>query len=66
MFRSCYERENVNIVIDETDWGFRIGEVEVMVDSKAKVMEATKQIEQIAKELGKPNFNIILTLFYLL
>ena len=51
--RWCYKKDEVNIVIDLTDWGFRVGEVEIMVSSKDQVPGAVKKIEQIAEDLSK-------------
>ena len=29
--RKCYTKDNVNVVIDSTDWGYRVGEIEIVV-----------------------------------
>jgi len=51
--RKCYKRssDNVNIVVDETDWGYIIGEIEVMVETKEEVCAATQHIEALANQL---------------
>lgn len=50
--RKNYHKEDINIVIDATDWGHIVGEIEVMVCAdKGKISEATKRIEDLGKEL---------------
>ena len=52
--RKCYSREDkVNIVIDATDWGHSVGEIEIMVMDHDHITEATSKIETIGAELGK-------------
>lgn len=51
--RCCYKRDEVSIVVDDTDWGFRVGEIEVVVSSKDQVPWATRRIQEVAKALGK-------------
>ena len=51
--RKSYGKDQVNIVIDATDWGHIVGEIEIMVHDKNQVLEATKKIEDLSKELGK-------------
>ena len=65
--RKCYKRssDNVNIVVDVTDWGYMIGEIEVMVENKDQVTAATQQIDELAKKLGKRFCKTICTLFAL-
>jgi len=49
-----YSREDkVNIVIDATDWGHSVGEIEIMVMDHDHITEATSKIETIGAELGK-------------
>merc|ERR1712079_108134 len=55
--RKNYHKEDINIVIDATDWGHIVGEIEVMVCAdKGKISEATKRIEDLGKEL---DFNYV-------
>lgn len=50
--RKCYSREDkVNIVIDATDWGHSVGEIEIMVMDHDHITEATSKIETIGAEL---------------
>ena len=51
--RKNYHKEDLNIVIDATDWGHIVGEIEVMVSTQDQIAEATKRIEVLGKELGK-------------
>jgi adenylate cyclase class IV len=53
--RKCYSRDadKVNIVIDATDWGHSVGEIEIMVMDQDHITEATTKIETIGAELGK-------------
>jgi adenylate cyclase class IV len=51
--RKCYSKDDVNIVIDATDWGHSIGEIEVMVTDHSQVGEASKRIELLGLQLGK-------------
>lgn len=55
--RKNYHKEDINIVIDATDWGHIVGEIEVMVCAdQGKISEATKRIEVLGKEL---DFNYV-------
>ena len=58
--RLTYKKAEVNVVIDFTDWGYRVGEIEIVVDDRSKVDEAVDKIEGLAKELGEFD---LLTLF---
>lgn len=59
--RKCYKRssDNVNIVVDETDWGYVIGEIEVIVDTKEEVCAATQQIETLASQLEFSKMDLV-------
>lgn len=57
--RLTYKRDEVNVVVDFTDWGYRVGEIEIVVDEKDKVDEAVNKIEQIAKELAFENLDLV-------
>ena len=39
-------------MIDATDWGHIVGEIEVMVTDQQQIAEASKRIEDLGKELG--------------
>jgi len=54
--RRSYRKGEVNIVVDATDWGYRIGEIEIMVASKEEAPNAAKKIDDIAKELAFRTF----------
>ena len=54
--RKCYTKDNVNVVIDSTDWGYRVGEIEIVVPDQDQVIQATKKIEDLGKELGESTF----------
>jgi len=49
--RQCYTKGNVNVVIDSTDWGHRVGEIEIVVPDRDQVIQATKKIEDLGREL---------------
>jgi len=53
--RGCFRREkdNVGIVVDVADWGYRVGEIEVVVTERSKVPAAVRRIEDIAKDLSR-------------
>ena len=64
--RKNYNKDDLNVVIDATDWGHIVGEIEVMVTDQQQIAEASKRIEDLGKELGivfKPFF---LTQFFFL
>lgn len=48
--RKKYKLEPFTIDIDETDFGMRLGEIEVLVENKNAVPDALKQIEAFAKQ----------------
>ena len=56
--RKCYGRDDVNIVIDATDWGHTVGEIEMVVSDPSQIPEASLKIEQIAAQLGDHLHNI--------
>ena len=51
--RWCYRRDEVTVVVDVTDWGYRVGEVEVVVEDAAEVPAAVDRIEQIARDMSE-------------
>ncbi len=51
--RWYYRKDAITIVVDVTQWGFRVGEIEIMVEAKDQVPEAAKRIEEIAIDLSK-------------
>ena len=54
--RKCYTKDDVNVVIDSTDWGYRVGEIEIVVPDQDQVIQATKKIEDLGKKLGESSF----------
>ena len=55
-------------MIDATDWGHIVGEIEVMVTDQQQIAEASKRIEDLGKELGivfKPFFLTQFFFFFL-
>ncbi|XP_064640118.1 thiamine-triphosphatase-like [Lineus longissimus] len=50
--RLSYMLEDFEIVLDEMDFGFSIGEIERMVDSESKISEALVAIDSMAEKLG--------------
>ena len=50
--RKNYNKDDLNVVIDATDWGHIVGEIEVMVTDQQQIAEASKRIEDLGKELG--------------
>lgn len=57
--RQCYNKEDVNIVIDVTDWGYSIGEIEVMIEDHSQVAEAIQKIENLAQQLDFTRMDLI-------
>ncbi len=53
--RKKYKKENFNIDIDETSFGYKLCEIELMVETEDKVKEAEGRIIDLAK---KYNFEI--------
>ena len=51
--RTLYRKDEVNIAVDVTDWGYCVGEIEIVVEDNAAVPEAVDRIEAVAKELGE-------------
>lgn len=45
--------DGVGIDLDETDYGHRIGEIEVMVEDNSDIPDALRRIEKTASDLGK-------------
>nr|ACO14570.1 Thiamine-triphosphatase [Caligus clemensi] len=50
--RKHYQKDNVSIVVDETNWGYKVGEIEMVVKDKLEVPEASKKIDAIARQLN--------------
>jgi len=51
--------DNVSVVVDETDWGYMIGEIEVMIDSKRDLTNALLKIDQLATSLDFTRLDLI-------
>ena len=45
-------KDDISIVIDDTDWGYRIGEIEILLTDPAQVSLAVDKIEELAKTLS--------------
>ncbi|XP_040567784.1 thiamine-triphosphatase isoform X3 [Lepeophtheirus salmonis] len=56
--RRHYQKDNVNIVVDETNWGYKVGEIEMVVKEKSEVPEASKKIDSIARQLNFKKLNL--------
>lgn len=50
--RKSYMHDKFRIDLDETDFGFNIGEIELMVDNENKIEEAKSQIDTLAERFG--------------
>ncbi|KAL5021149.1 hypothetical protein ScPMuIL_000304 [Solemya velum] len=50
--RQTYALPHCTIDVDLTDFGFSVGEIEVMVSSENRIPEALRTIETVAAELG--------------
>ena len=53
--RTCYQMEDdhdVSVVLDSTDFGFNVGEIEIMA-SQSKTDDAVDRLEQLSKRLGQ-------------
>jgi len=55
MRRGCFRRpeDAVSVVVDVADWGYRVGEVEVVVADETEVPSAVQRIQSIAKSLSE-------------
>ena len=53
VWHRCFRKSEVTVVVDVTDWGYRVGEIEVMVSSTEEVPAAVDKIEQIAKKMSE-------------
>jgi len=51
--------DNVSVVVDETDWGYMIGEIEVMIETKDDVSKALNKIDQLATNLDFTRLDLI-------
>jgi len=55
--RKKYKKEDFNLDIDKTDFGYKVGEIELMVDKEEDVKNAEDKIKEFASrnnlELGK-------------
>lgn len=46
-------QDDISVVVDDTDWGYRIGEIEIMLTDSSKVSQAIQKIDDLAKQLSK-------------
>lgn len=46
--RKKYKKENFNIDIDETDFGYKVGEIEVMIEKEEEIKNAEDKIQEFA------------------
>jgi hypothetical protein len=58
-------QDEINVVVDDTDWGYRIGEIEIILTDPAQVTQAIEKIEDLAKKLGTfdPSVDLVLLPF---
>ena len=52
-FRSKYQLGTFTIDLDKTNFGYELGEIEVMCEEKSEMVAATAQIFDMASKLGK-------------
>jgi adenylate cyclase class IV len=52
-FRSKYQLDSFTIDLDKTNFGYELGEIEVMCENKGEMQQATANIFDMAKKLGK-------------
>lgn len=50
--RRTYRRDDFTIDLDEVDFGYRIGEIELQVEDPAEMPHAVQRINQLAQDLG--------------
>jgi len=50
VYRKKYKKEDFNLDIDETDFGYKVGEIELMVEKEEDVKNAEEKIEQFASK----------------
>ena len=67
--RKSYLIDNFRIDLDETDFGYKLGEIEVLLNSDAntpRVEDSIKQIKDLIASLGlgNKNFLFIIIIFY--
>lgn len=57
VYRKKYKKEDFNLDIDETDFGYQVGEIELMVEKEEDVKNAEEKIQEFASrnnlDLGK-------------
>ncbi len=57
VYRKKYKKEDFNLDIDETDFGYQVGEIELMVEKEEDVKTAEEKIQEFASrnnlDLGK-------------
>ncbi len=51
--RKTYALDGFTIDLDLTDFGFRVGEIEVLVVDESHISEALHQIDELAEKLGR-------------
>ncbi len=58
-------QDEINVVVDDTDWGYRIGEIEIILTDPTQVTQAIEKIEDLAKKLGTfdPSVDLVLLPF---
>ena len=47
----------MSVVVDDTDWGYRIGEIEIILTESSQVTQAIQKIDDLAKKLSKFNLS---------
>jgi thiamine-triphosphatase len=50
--RKIYQLEGFTVVLDETDFGYRVGEIEIMVEKKSDLSRAQKKLESFLSRHG--------------
>lgn len=48
VYRKKYKKEDFNLDIDETDFGYKVGEIELMIDKEEDVKIAEEKIQEFA------------------
>ena len=51
--RTSYSLKNFILDLDRTDFGYKVGEIETIVESSSQIEKALGDIDEIAEELGR-------------
>ena len=67
--RKSYSIDQIEIDLDETDFGYKVGELEIILDDKStsdEIENATNQISKMVKKLGKLFLTFLSKIYFFL